>query len=297
MPGLGAGLDLLTWLDRYIFPLERDFDEAAAERLAPVAWRAFAAAGTTTALVYGAVYEASLDASFRAAEAHGIRAIIGKVMMDRGTYDPVIKPVGDPRADAARVGGPHRSMAWAGRRAAAVRGHAAVRHLVLGRAAARVGGAGRLDRRVLADPRVGGSRRDRRGRAALPRGDRLRRRLRPGRRAGRSGPCWRMPCTCPIGSWHGSSRPARTWRTARRRTCSSRPGVMPLARYRAAGLSMGLGSDVAGGPDLSIFTAMRVELLRPERVARRRAGRRPGPDAARLAPDGLARWGAGARPR
>src|SRR4029077_4178704 len=35
-------------------------------------------------------------------------------------------------------------------------------------------------------------------------------------------------------------------------------GVMPLARYLAAGLSVGLGSDVAGGPDLSIFTAMRV---------------------------------------
>jgi guanine deaminase len=24
--GVGAGLDLLTWLERYIFPLERDFD-------------------------------------------------------------------------------------------------------------------------------------------------------------------------------------------------------------------------------------------------------------------------------
>ena len=64
----------------------------AAERVAPAAWRAFAAAGTTTALVYGAVYEDSLDATFRAAEAHGIRAIIGKVMMDRVTYDPTIDP-------------------------------------------------------------------------------------------------------------------------------------------------------------------------------------------------------------
>ena len=90
--GLGAGLDLLTWLERYIFPLERGFDETAAERLAPAAWRAFAGAGTTTAMVYGAVYEASLDATFRAAEAHGIRAIVGKVMMDRGTYDPTIDP-------------------------------------------------------------------------------------------------------------------------------------------------------------------------------------------------------------
>jgi len=32
--GLGAGLDLLTWLERYTFPLERRFDAAAAERLA-----------------------------------------------------------------------------------------------------------------------------------------------------------------------------------------------------------------------------------------------------------------------
>jgi cytosine/adenosine deaminase-related metal-dependent hydrolase len=35
-------------------------------------------------------------------------------------------------------------------------------------------------------------------------------------------------------------------------------GMMPLGRYLDAGLSVGLGSDVAGGPDLSIFGAMRV---------------------------------------
>ena len=33
-----------------------------------------------------------MDATFRAAEAHGIRAILGKVMMDRLTYDPTIEP-------------------------------------------------------------------------------------------------------------------------------------------------------------------------------------------------------------
>src|SRR6185312_10366910 len=73
--GLGFGLDLLTWLERYIFPLERRFDDAEdAARLAPAAFRAFAAAGTTTLLAYGAVYKASMDGAFRAAEAHGIRA-------------------------------------------------------------------------------------------------------------------------------------------------------------------------------------------------------------------------------
>src|SRR4029453_5416074 len=91
--GVGFGLDLLTWLERYIFPLEREFDDAsAAERLAPAAFRAFARAGTTTALLYGAVFKASLDAAFAAAEAPGIRAVIGKVMMDRVTYDESIDP-------------------------------------------------------------------------------------------------------------------------------------------------------------------------------------------------------------
>jgi guanine deaminase len=33
---------------------------------------------------------------------------------------------------------------------------------------------------------------------------------------------------------------------------------MPLSRYLAAGLCVGLGSDVAAGPDPSIFGAMRV---------------------------------------
>ncbi|MDH4334871.1 MAG: amidohydrolase family protein, partial [Chloroflexota bacterium] len=85
--GVGAGLDLLTWLERYIFPLERDFDAPTADLVAPAAFRAMAAAGTTTVVAYGALWADSLDACFRAAEAHGIRAVIGKVMMDRLSYD------------------------------------------------------------------------------------------------------------------------------------------------------------------------------------------------------------------
>src|SRR5207249_10822347 len=34
-------------------------------------------------------------------------------------------------------------------------------------------------------------------------------------------------------------------------------GAMPLARYLEAGIRVGLGSDVAAGPELSIFGAMR----------------------------------------
>jgi len=91
--GLGYGLTLLGWLDRLTFPTERSWsDPSVAGRLAPEIFRAFAAAGTTTVLAYGVVYEAAMDVAFRAAEAHGIRAILGKVMMDRITYDPTIAP-------------------------------------------------------------------------------------------------------------------------------------------------------------------------------------------------------------
>jgi guanine deaminase len=91
--GVGFAVDLLTWLDRLTFPTERSWsDVEVAERLAPRIFEAFAAVGTTTVLAYGVVYEAAMDAAFRAAEAHGTRAILGKVMMDRGTYDPIIEP-------------------------------------------------------------------------------------------------------------------------------------------------------------------------------------------------------------
>ena len=85
--GLGAGMDLLAWLERYVFPLEHDFDVPTAEALAPQVYRAMAAAGTTTFSGYAAIWPDSTEACFRAAETHGIRATIGNVLMDRVTYD------------------------------------------------------------------------------------------------------------------------------------------------------------------------------------------------------------------
>jgi guanine deaminase len=91
--GLGFALDLLTWLDRLTFPTERSWaDPEVAASLAPAIFRALATVGTTTVLAYGVVYEAAMEAAFGAAQAHGIRAILGKVMMDRITYDPTIEP-------------------------------------------------------------------------------------------------------------------------------------------------------------------------------------------------------------
>ena len=82
--GVGAGLHLLDWLERYIFPLERAYDRSVAERQAPAAWRAFAAAGTTTVLAYAALWPDSTDAAFAAAAAGaGIARIVSYLVEEQ----------------------------------------------------------------------------------------------------------------------------------------------------------------------------------------------------------------------
>jgi guanine deaminase len=72
--------------------LERSFDRATAAACVPEALRALARAGTTTIVAYGALWPDSTDECFAAAERHGVRAVIGKVMMDRITYNEQIRP-------------------------------------------------------------------------------------------------------------------------------------------------------------------------------------------------------------
>lgn len=83
--GLGTG-ELLPWLHRYIFPLERRFRAAEADHLAPRFFQDLAANGTTMAGIYLAVWEDSADVCFQHAEASGLRLAMGKVMMDAETY-------------------------------------------------------------------------------------------------------------------------------------------------------------------------------------------------------------------
>ena len=255
--GLGAGLDLLTWLERYIFPLERDFDEAAAEALAPVAWRSFASAGTTTALVYGAVYEASLDASFRAAEAHGIRAIVGKVMMDRGTYDPIIKPA--DILDQSLRESADLIARWHGRDDGRLLYAVTPRFAIscsadlLRESASLAASTGAYWQTHVSEDRGEIAEVGRLFPEALDYVDVY-------DRAGGLGPKTVLAHAVHLSDreltrlvesgTHVAHCPASNLFLA--------SGVMPLGRYLEAGLSVGLGSDVAGGPDLSIFTAMRV---------------------------------------
>ena len=255
--GVGAGLHLLDWLERYIFPLERGFDEATAERLAPAAYRAFAAAGTTTAVMYGAVYETSLDAAFRAAETHGIRAVIGKVMMDRGSYDPTLAP--ERVLETSLRQSADLCSRWHGRDNGRLRYAFTPRFAVscsadmLRESAALARSTGAYWQTHLSEDQA-----------------ELREvaRLHPEAidyldvydRAGGLGPHALMAHAIHL-SEREIGRLAET-RTAVAHCPASNlflaSGAMRLARYQAAGVRVGLGSDVSAGPELSIFANMRA---------------------------------------
>ena len=255
--GLGSGLDLLTWLDRYIFPLERAYDRSVAERQAPAAFGAFAAAGTTTVVTYAALWPDSTDAAFAAAEKHGIRAVIGKVMMDRLTYDTAIDP-GEILETSLRQAD-ELATRWHGaaggrlhyaftprfaiscteemlRESALLAAHhGAYWQTHLSEDVGEIGEVGRLfpaacDYLDVYD-RVGALG----ARSILAHAVHL-----SDREVARLVESDSRVAHCPASNLFLSS------------------GMMPLGAYRAAGMTIGLGSDVAAGPEVSIFSVMRA---------------------------------------
>lgn len=254
--GLGSGLHLLDWLERYIFPLERSFDAATASVVAPAAFAAMARAGTTTAVLYGAAWLDSLAAAFAAAERHGIRAVIGKVMMDRFTYRD-LPP--ERRLDTELRESAELCERWHGRDGGRLMYAFSPRFAVsctaelLRESADLARSTGAYWQTHLSE--------DRNELAEVAR-------LFPGARdyldvydrAGALG-----PRTILAHAIHLSDREiARLAKTGSRIAhCPESnlflaSGAMRLARYRAAGLIVGLGSDVAAGPSLSIFSVMRA---------------------------------------
>ncbi len=78
------GRQLLEWLERYAYPAELEFADAAhARHMAAVFCDELVRNGTTTALVFCAVFPQSVDALFEEAERRNMRLIAGKVLMDR----------------------------------------------------------------------------------------------------------------------------------------------------------------------------------------------------------------------
>ncbi len=250
-------MDLLAWLERYVFPLERAFDVPAAERLAPLVYRAMAAAGTTTFSAYAAMWADSTDACFRAADAHGIRATIGNVLMDRVTYDDRTAP-GDILEEAMRASA-DLCERWHGAAQGRLRYAFTPRFAVsctadmLRESASLADHYGATWQTHLSEDdhematvaehfpeaidyldvydRAGGL-----GRKALfAHSIHL-----SGREIARMVETDSAIAHCPVSNMF------------------IRSGVMPLARYQGEGLRIGLGTDVAGAPELSVITQMRL---------------------------------------
>ena len=81
--------ELLPWLRQHIFPVEREFTGPKARTEAPQFFHELARNGTTTVMAYAAIYEDSCDIGFEAARQSGVRTILGKMMMDLGSYGQI----------------------------------------------------------------------------------------------------------------------------------------------------------------------------------------------------------------
>jgi guanine deaminase len=66
--------------------VEREFTGPKARIEAPQFFHELARSGTTTVMAYAAIYEDSCDVGFEAARKSGVRTILGKMMMDIGSY-------------------------------------------------------------------------------------------------------------------------------------------------------------------------------------------------------------------
>jgi len=86
--GRADDLELLDWLRTIVWPYEASLDAPATAAAARLACAELLLGGTTAVLDMGTVHHT--DELFAAAEASGLRATIGKAMMDHG--DPAIPP-------------------------------------------------------------------------------------------------------------------------------------------------------------------------------------------------------------
>lgn len=85
------GAQLLDWLNTYTFPAEARFaDPTHAARMASAFFDQMIAHGTTTPVAFCSVHMASATAYFTESNRRNIRAIGGKVMMDRNAPDGVL---------------------------------------------------------------------------------------------------------------------------------------------------------------------------------------------------------------
>jgi len=91
MRGLADDYDVIDWLRERVWPMEQAHDEATLGASAALGIAELLCGGTTTALSMESIHHT--EASFAAAHRLGIRAVIGKALMDR--WEPGTEMVGE----------------------------------------------------------------------------------------------------------------------------------------------------------------------------------------------------------
>lgn len=95
---------LLDWLNDHVFPSEQACaDPDVARDRARRSFRAMLAAGTTACAAYSSSHTRATEIAFEEAERAGVRAIIGKVLMDRAAPAPLLQPASEALADTAAL--------------------------------------------------------------------------------------------------------------------------------------------------------------------------------------------------
>lgn len=224
-----------SWLERQALPAEKQFHAAAARQQAPAFFEALARHGTTCALLHAAIQEESCDAAFQVAERSGLRLILGQTLPAAGPAPGRLLEQSERlcRQWHRRDGG---RLEYAFTLRAAAGGEELTREAgLLARkfdACLQVELAGDRDEIAVLEAR--GALGDRTVLThGLPPGDEDLRRL------AASG-C--AVAHCPTSDLFLGR------------------GLLPLDRLCEAGLRVGLGSDVAAGPELDLWRVMRAAI-------------------------------------
>ena len=135
--GYADDLALLDWLKTRVWPMEAAHTPASLAAAARQAASELLRSGTTTVLTMETVHDT--DAVFEALEPMGLRAVVGKCMMDADAAVPARLMEQTARLDR-RERGARQALARPRQRTAARRVRAALRRVVLARTA-RSGGA------------------------------------------------------------------------------------------------------------------------------------------------------------
>lgn len=246
---------LLDWLSTYIFPRERNFTGPPGQREAAAFFSELARHGTTTAMLYTAIYEDTCEAAFAAAAKSGLRIIMGKMMMDVGTYGSLQlrKVLSVSMLESERL-----ARKWHGAAgglleyAFSPRFALACTERMMTEAAAMAKQLGCYLQTHLAETKE--------------ECERVRHMFRNVRdytevyeKCGLLGPRSVFGHCIHLSAREREALAASGSAVAHCPTANLylSSGIMPLAEHRSAGLKIGLGTDVAAGPELNLWQVMR----------------------------------------